>query len=260
MGVEYRHHLIPSEPLRRPSAERVAKLVRLLESEGWLLSPKSETFRKMVSGGNFRPGAAHQFAKKSGGFYLDATSVRRSRATPLPRPVTAAWLREHKRALEIEWPFENVFEIGARYPLTRAPYVREWVYFSYELHWSRYLLEVIEENVESQEPRCVCGEMLALRKQGTLDNAVGPFFSAYRIKCSRCGLAVDPTSSNTRIVDVETGESRNVPGGAFYRFALVVDCGKSVPESGAEIAIEPALVALVERTIGCAFHQIGAIY
>jgi hypothetical protein len=214
----------------------------------------------MTKGGSFGRGAAHASARRTGASYDDASCEEWSRGTPLPYPVKPAWLRAHKRALAMRWPIENVFELGLRYPLTRLPYTREWIYFSYELHWSRHLIEIVAENVDSPAPRCVCGATLSMRPPLSVERAVGPFLFAHRVDCPSCGARFDPKCTSSRIRDDETGHTRSIPGGGFYRFALVVDCGKSIPESGITPAIEPELVALCERIVGGGFHQIGVVY
>jgi len=51
----------------------------------------------------------------------------------------------------------------------------------------------------------------------------------------------------------------SIRGGAAYRFALKVDCGKCFVED-AGLAFDPELVALLEEEFGREFLQIGAVY
>jgi hypothetical protein len=231
VGVEYKHYVIPAEAMRRPSAERIVRLVRTMEAEGWLLSPKSEAFRKMSKQANL-PRAV----KKTGACYEDESwDDWWDKGTALPYPLDPAWLRTKKRAIRLTWPFEQVFELGLRYPLTRPPYLREWVYFKYQLHWSRYLIGV----AGGQCPRCACGQSLALEPQPVTRHALGPFLFAFRTKCPSCGAVF---------------EAR---GSGLHRFGLVIDCGKNLPESGARCEVHPELLTLVEDVIGSRFIQFG---
>lgn len=229
-----------------------------MEAGGWLLPPDGPAFRTLVSRGNFARGAAHHAARRSGAKYQDAALPTR-RGAPLPRPLEATWLRERKRAIEITWPFEAVYELGVPFPLTRAPFAHEWVSFAYRLQWSRHLLEVVAENVTATSPTCACGSSLALAPASSIENAVGPFLFAHWTTCRTCGAPFDPSRSVARVEDVLTGERRLVAGGALYRFALVVDCGKTFPESGAPCSLHPELLGLLESVIGCRFEQIGIV-
>jgi hypothetical protein len=253
MGVEYRHLLLPRGGSRRPSAERIVRLIRELETHGYLLPPKSPVLRSMVSSSSYDPRGRYGGARRTGATFVDASDDLFARGRPMPWPVDASWLRQRKEALRISWPLEWIFAHGVPYPLTRTPYLRDGTSVTYELHWSRYLIEVVAENVTAPSPVCGCGAELVVGE-------CGPFVSVSRTRCAACGAKFDPSSAIARIVDCDTRERRSVPGGALYRFALEIDLGKSVPEDGGLVRVRPELRALVERVIGCAFHEIGTFY
>jgi hypothetical protein len=246
MGVEYQHYVIPQEPGFRPSAERIASFVRALLADQWIVGPDDPAFQKRLANGCFTKGTHVGAARKTGAF------VELEAKEPAPRAITAEWLRERKRAIKLVWPTEMAFETGARFPLSRAPYVREWVYFAIELHWSRYFLQCSGENTRCAAITCTCGASLELEK-------AGPFFGAYQTRCGACGVPLQPSRFVMTHDDSWSGRRTRMEGGGLHRFALVVNCGKSVPEDGAPVVLEPGLMQLLTGHFGRAFRDVGLV-
>src|SRR5262245_46119659 len=59
----------------------------------------------------------------------------------------------------------------------------------------------------------------------------GIFYSSrLHVRCPECGTPFDVTHLPAVFKNGRTGEKNVVLGGACYRFAIVIDCGKCIPE------------------------------
>lgn len=229
MGVEYRHMTFVRGRYR-PSAARVARFARALAEEGWIASPK--TFREKKVPASRLP----QAASRSGALLR----VPGQRPEPAPFAPTAEWLRSKKPYVELAWPMVDVLELGWRFPVQPLPYFRERLYYELEIHWSQHYLDVVsnEDRWPEFSGRCACGTDLALPREHLL----APTF--YRTSCPECGQ--DPAS-------FESGQ-------LLHRFALVIDCGKNLPEdAGAPASLHPSLRALQSRMFSAKFTQVGVV-
>jgi hypothetical protein len=81
-----------------------------------------------------------------------------------------------------------------------------------------------------------------------------------RATCPECGRAVDPSAWPAIVRDGMTGEEREVPGGAAFRFALVIDCGKSLPSQSGPVALDPELLAACRRALGTELYEVSDYY
>jgi hypothetical protein len=237
VGVEYQHFLVPTEPSLRPSAERIVAFVEALEEQRWIARPSDPSRRPRYKA------------------VLDGPAPKKKRldllgSWALPRPLEPGWLRERKAAIEMTWPQTA----ESRYPLTRFPYLRESMYWSIEIHWTRWFLPVSADNLyDGAKLACACGESV-LREKWDLTL---PFKKWLLTKCPACGAAIDPMAAGRSYVSPWTGKSRFVAGTALHRFKLVVDCGKSVPEDdgGPPVTIAPELTQLATDHLGGTFHD-----
>ena len=93
------------------------------------------------------------------------------------------------------------------------------------------------------------------------DEVVPAFESSAGIfhECEACSRTFDPSKAPAVITNPFDGVELEVRGGAAYRFALKVDCGKCFT-SAPSLAFAPELVALVEDEFGREMHEIGALY
>lgn len=247
MGVEYSHYLLPRRPSFRPSAERIARFAGLLRAEGWILGPGDAAFTKMVSGFNFGPRATYGRARRTG-----ASFRARGESGSAPFPLEPEWLRARKAMLELSWPIEGALEIGARYPLSPWPYVREGVSFELQLRWSRYLLPLLGSYTTSPDARaCACGAA----PQPARDE---PFFGALSSQCRACGAPRD--LSRLALTVDDSGERVRVDGGGYHRFAVVIECGGCIPEQSRAIRVDPQLAQLASRCFGCELVELGLVH
>jgi len=234
MGVEYRHSLIPRKMTYRPKAERVIRFAAALASEGWVFNPGTPTFKQLVGEGNYGKGRMYANATKTGASFETLAGDRGS----APIPLDAKWLRSHHTGITVSYPIERVFEIGGRYPLTSTPYERNWVYFGIEIEWSQLLVGVAGESFNSPARiLCTCGG--DFRSNGRF---------AFHILCPACDQPIEVSS--------RTPLARS----GLHRFAISIECGKSVPENLDEVRFDPAFVELVRRHFNADFFEVGNVH
>jgi hypothetical protein len=58
-----------------------------------------------------------------------------------------------------------------------------------------------------------------------------------------------------------TGITSVIPGGTIYRFAVVVDCKKCIPERIASpIKADPRLLDVCRQMFGIPFYEVGGLH
>ena len=67
-----------------------------------------------------------------------------------------------------------------------------------------------------------------------------------------------PSKGTAKIKNPFDGTSEKVPGGAAYHFAVKVRCEKAFVHD-ARLAFSSELVAVVEKTFGRQFYEVGAL-
>jgi hypothetical protein len=77
-------------------------------------------------------------------------------------------------------------------------------------------------------------------------------------ECEACSRTFEPVKESALITNPFDGTSKEIAGGAAYRFAIKVSCGKCFVEDAA-LAFAPALVALVADEFGREFYEVGCV-
>jgi hypothetical protein len=240
MGVEYERYLIAKGNAFSPSAVAVAKLIERLQKDGWI-----------ASGGQAVTTVENTFG--------DDVRAKRSASTkPLPAAITAGWLDDPDREeLRLVWPVQGGETRPPKHPLTRRPEGKAG--YALELHRAHDYVYPIAESIEPIPTLCVCGEDLGFHWD---EEEVVPAFgssSGIFAECEACSRTFDPTKGAAKLTNPFDGTTSQARGGAAYRFALKVDCGKCfVADPG--LAFAPELVALVEDEFGREFFEVGAMY
>lgn len=241
MAAQYQRWLIAKGSVFQPSGAAVAKLVQRLRKESWI----PET------GGHAARTVENEFGD-------DLRAKLAASREALPRAITAEWLDDESREeLRIVWSVRAEPPPSVRYPLThRPPGAVTW---SLELHRSADYVYPVAEGIDPVPTTCTCGEDLAFHWDE--DELVPAFAASSGIfaECEACSRTFDPAKNAAAVANPFGGPAETLRGGAAYRFALKVDCGKCfVPD--ASLAFAPELVALVEEEFGRAFVQVGATY
>jgi len=263
MGVEYERWLIAKGSVFLPSGEAIAKLVEKLRKEHWIADPAAPEFARL----RFAGGQREKLAAKTGGYAVrtvendfgdDLAKKIAASTEALPAALTADWLDDPEREeLRLVWPVEADAPLPVRYPLTARP--EGSVSWKLELHRASDYVYPIAENIDPVPTKCACGDDLAFHWD---EDEVVPAFEASSgifAECEACSRTFDPAKGVAVIGNPFGGAAEPVRGGAAYRFALKVDCGKCFV-ADARLAFAPELVALVEEEFGREFLQVGAVY
>jgi hypothetical protein len=146
-------------------------------------------------------------------------------------------------------------ETGLRYPLEPIP---DEPYYDFEIRLCQDFVYHLSELIDpfSEPPLCACGVALEF------DAPIQPdvfYSSRLWFHCPTCGLEFRPEALSARVRNGWTGaESGLIPGGACYRFAIVIDCGKCLPDrEQGNIVFDRELVRLCGRELGCSFYQVN---
>ena len=249
MGVEYRHFLIPAENDYRPTPGEAARLVAALVEA------------RFASRGVVDPAAdtrADEALEGPGCVLSRADGDRRA----WPSPFEAEDLAQlGETDLRLTWDVERLGGSGLIYPMAELPDEDgagpEEAYYALEIHLADDFVYETSETIDPFWDVACCGEAL---DDGQAEGQAGlpPLFGpSIRRTCPRCGRAFRPQDHVAIVRDGRTGKTAERPGGATYRFAVSVDCGKCFPRSGAAVAMNRDLVAIVERTLGRSFYEVG---
>ena len=233
MGGKYECWLIAKGNVFSPGAAAVIKLVDRLREEKWI----------PATGGH---------AVKT------VENTRRDGTEALPAVITGEWLDDPDREeLRLVWPVEADEPFPLKVPLSMVP--SGPASYTLEVHRSSEYVVPSPETIGLAPTICNCGEDLAFEWD---EEELSPAFrrsSGIFAECEDCSRTFDPSKGTATIENPFGGPSAEVRGGAAYRFALKVDCGKWF-KADPKLAFAPELVALVEKHFGREFYEVGTIY
>jgi hypothetical protein len=265
MGVEMRIFLVPRDNAFRPDGAALASFVEKLRAGQWIADPTTPVFGEL----RFRMTRTSVHAAKTGAYLSKAaSSIARLRdgagITPLPgdeRGLANLLASERDSDFILVWPVENLGE-RLRYPLDQDSPAADpdETYFDFEMWLARDYVHVTSEQVQpfdDDDTRCSCGAALAYDPEGVDENLF--FASRLMAACKQCGKAFDVSTRIATVRDAWTNAESKVAGGATFRFAVVVDCGKCWPEGG-EFHVHPDLRRLTEAHFGRPFYEIVQVY
>lgn len=247
----YERWLIARGNVFSPSGAAVAKLVDSLREEGWILRPAAPELTRLALRGR------EEKARRSGGFALSPGSPEDGPlAEALPLELDGAWLDDEGREdIRLVWPVRTSEPCPVKAPLSPMP--DGAVDFTLEVHRASDFITPTAPSIGALPCACACGEELSY--EWDPDEVVSPFGDATGIftECEECSRTFDPAKRTARIEDPLGGSAEDVPGGAAYRFAVVVTTTR-VP-SDARVTFSPALVALLEKQFGRSFYEVAAV-
>ena len=260
MGVEYERWLIARGNAFSPGAAAVVKFVEALRKEKWIVDPASPDLAKL----RFQ-GKRNERAQKTGGYAVktventfgkDVIAKLTASTESMPAALTVEWLDHSDREeLRLVWPVTASDPLPLKYPLSLKPDGE--ITYSLEVHRAQEYVVPISETIGPLPTECRCGEDLSFEWD---DEELVPAFGASTgifAECEECSRTFEPSKGNATITNPFDGTEKEVAGGAAYRFALKVDCGKCFVD-GAVFA--PELVALVEKEFGREFYEVGTKY
>lgn len=247
MGVEYKYLLIPRDNTHRPDIEAVKRLIAAWRDSSFALrpgSPEQVAVHQTIS-------AKTQVHAVATGASLHTASGWRSFDDGDIGDVAAG-------ELILQWPVPRAQPSQVRNPFGLVD-EEDGTYFDLELHFSEDFVQVGGEMIDPMDARCSrCGEDL----EYWTDMAVADIFYASRIRrvCPACQTAFRPQDRVVTYRDGMTGAERDLTGGATYRFAIVIDCGKCwrTEDSG---DVEPTLSAeffsVCSEALGIPLYGVG---
>jgi hypothetical protein len=262
MGVEYARWLVAKGSYFQPEALTIAKLVDALRAEKWIVDPATPELGKL----RFE-GLRAERARTTGGYAVktventfgdDVRAKLAASTESTPVALTRDWLEDSDREeLRLVWPVTGPSSLPLRYPLSHKP--EGEVSYALELHRALEYVYPAAENLDPIPTVCKCGEDLAFEWDD--EELVPAFADATGIfaECEECSRTFDPTLGTARLGNPFDESGEEVRGGAAYRFALKVDCGKSFV-ADPKLAFAPELVELIEKQLGRSFHEFGAVY
>jgi hypothetical protein len=148
-----------------------------------------------------------------------------------------------------------------RYPLdTDSPADDpEETYYDLQLWLPRdYVYKTSEQIAPFADTRCACGAELQYDPE--VEGRVLFHTSRMHAVCTQCGKPFDAATRATTVRNAWTNEPSSVPGGATFRFALVVDCGKCWPDDAGGFHVHPELRRLCEAHFRRPFYEIVNVH
>jgi hypothetical protein len=162
----------------------------------------------------------------------------------------------------IVWPVENQGTDPAplRYPLNKpSPVSANDTYFDFELWLGRdHVYKTAEVIDPFEDERCACGAELVYDPESGNESLF--YAPRMRTRCQNCGKPFEPSERVAIVRDPWTNAESKVRGGATFRFAVVVDCGKCWPEDEAGFGVNEDLRKLCESHFHQSFYEIVEVY
>jgi hypothetical protein len=263
MGVEYERWLIAKGNVFSPAAASIVKLVERLRKEKWIPEPHAPELAKL----RFE-GKREQRAKTTGGYAVktvenafgsDVAAKIAAATEEMPATLTREWLEDPSREeLRLVWPIAGDVPLPFEFPLSRMP-EDESIRYTFEIHRADEYVYPIAETIGPVPSTCKCGEDLSFEWD---DEELVPAFGAATgifTECEACSNTFDPSKGTAVITNPFDGSEEEVRGGAAYRFALKVGCGRSFVQDP-KLAFAAELVALVESEFGRQFYEVGCTF
>lgn len=256
MGVEFTNLLIPRDNTFRPDGAAVRRLIAAWRQSNFVVAPGSAAQQRMSFDGMTD--------------YASAAKTGASLQTPSEwRSFEDAYLDAFDALggeFIIQWPVQNRRESGITHPLADIDETADSAYYDLELHFSDDFVDVQNEMIFVEEAQCSCGE--DLQHDHSFDDLArgADIFYAGRVRraCPNCGELFRPQDHTALYTHGITGAESELPGGAMYRFAIVIDCGKCWRTiSGEKDAIPVARKEFIETcsaAIGAPLYQVGYFY
>jgi hypothetical protein len=256
MGVKYVHYLIPEDNTYKPGSEDLSRLVDALIDGGFVVRTGTDTCkRETINTFGDPPDPAVET-----GCYIHLGEGKNS---PFVCPCSAQDIAAFGEGdYRIVWTVDGSNESRLRYPLSPFP---DWgdAYYELQLHAARDFVYHTSELIEPfNRVTCECGRSLAPVDKFDLWADGPPPFTDPRIPrtCPSCEIPFRPQELVARVRDGRTGKAVGRPGGTTYLFAVVIDCGKGFARQSWPIRASDEFLALVTKTLGQPFYEVGDIY
>ncbi|MCE5231414.1 hypothetical protein LLG95_17700 [bacterium] len=249
MCFEYRHFVIARPNYFRPTPQQLSDFILALGRDSWVSCPGSSSRNIQYKNGT----NAHA---KASGYYVKSKAGIAAGTFPPKESVLAASLREDAI---LRWPVPATGTAGLRYPLLPVPAddSQDW-YWDMELHVGANYVYHSSECIDPfhEKVKCGCGTAVEFADDSKL------FFDPrlYR-KCPKCYTTVNVSTLKAEVHNGWTEDGSKIAGGGAYCTALVIDCGKCLPNTtDGRIELHPELRKLCENIFQCEFYELGDVY
>lgn len=264
VGVEYSRYLIPKPTSTVIGSETIASLIAALASERWLPKRDSPSLKSV----QHRMPAPDAKAIRVPSTSFPRTLISWIKAQPeteyisqfakltqSPDAVDANFVRERRDngGLYLQYSFRNLHHDNIRFPLTEPDFVTPDLYYDLNFYLSNDLVYVTSETLDGfDSTKCSCGAELTFDRIGSvfIDQLLHD-------RCPDCHKQFMPAQNRFRIAHPMTGEPSYVMGGAVFRFAIELDCGKCIPKTHFEF--HPAFRDLCMRELQCEFIEMETV-
>jgi hypothetical protein len=261
-GLEYGHYLIPRTNDVRPDATRVATLVKALVDAGYLAATGTPAFQRL----KFTDSIWSEAAAKTGATYLSNRVDFKGVPVPLDDATTQALAQGDYRLL---FPIRTAWTAGLKLPLDQSAPARrgeDGPGYDIEFHSANDYVHLTSELIGTFPTVDPATRPVPCKVSGTnlryaaerVDNMFDRLGDRIRHTCPTCSTIFRPQERPVRVLDGWTGTPAIVQGGATYRFAVVIDCGTSIPEQ--RPSATPEFKALCERVLATPLYEIGTSY
>jgi hypothetical protein len=238
MGVESNFYIMPDDSGYRPEPAKLCELVKAMRAAGFLCDPGSPGFVASVH----RSIPVSNEADYEG--FMWKLRPGPDRHAGSLATLEQVWTNLQDGDAVAKWPNSDLLKSGLKYPLTLLP-GKEGVYYDIEMHLASQTVYHVSEIIEPfQEIRCRSGCII---QQMETPRSSPIYDSRLPNRCSSCAEPMNYATLPLTIRDGFTGVQSKVVGGAVYRFAVVVDCGKYWPEEPAQVT--PEFLGVIERTL-----------
>jgi len=249
MGVESDFYILPDSSGFRPTAAKVCELATQLRAAGYICDPQSPSYEPSAHGCPPRLKGLPNYE----GFDWQIEDERGvGSLSALERKIANL----ERSDIKLCWPNANLAKSGLKYPLAPAP-DSDGIYYDIEFHLPADTVYCTSEIIDPfDEPiHCSCGGILK-----SFDGPASDFFYSARLPnlCPACRKVTNYSALPFTMHDGWTGEESEQRGGITYRFCVVVDCGKMIPERGA--AIVPGFREIIEQCMGCTTRVVQDFY
>ncbi len=259
--ADYAHYLIPRDNTFRATEAQIAVLATALARAGYVASVGSAALQRL----DFTKTAWSPTASTTGAMVM----TQQGKFVPYPMEGRAPLLPAGAD-FRIVWPLHTVWSGGLKYPLDRSPKTprgEQGPSLNLEIHSLNDYVYLFSETIQpfaNADPATlpVACRVSNTNLHYTADRPLNIFDlmgSRIRHTCPTCGTIFRPQERSVTVRDGWTGQKRDELGGATYRFAIVMDCGASIPEQGSPRVV-PEFLQLCETAIGQQLYQIGNAY
>jgi hypothetical protein len=221
MGVEFRTFLIPRDNAFRPDAATARRLIAALQEAKFI--PDADAVMQLAD----REARLDESADLSAAEFI------------------LRWSVDDRRRNGLEHPLADIVEDAGH-----------GAYYDVRLNFADDFVEVVSESIDPLPNLCACGQDLGY-------DAEPDIFYAGRVRriCPSCTQPYRPQDHAATHRDGISGAEREIMGGAYHRFAIVIDCGKHWrTDGGAAPLAAAAFVSAVQLVLGQQLYEVGEFY